>query len=204
MIDKAIIYIKQTGEPYIPVTVRIEWLPDGKIKPLMYWTPDSSCYEIKRIYESTQCAFLKDCGEGIRIKITADMQGLSKYDDLRFAQHDTYLYLADNRFCEKGFIDERYKHVNKKYVPIILDIFPDGDYELVYFWVDDNRYMVERTNDKEHRGSFFAGGIGIRHDVNVRLVNSDNDDDPDPLNSVCRPAALFWELNKWFIAVKAS
>ena len=203
--NKAIIYIKQTGGPQIggpqiPVTVRVEWLADGKIKPLTCWTPDNSCYDFKYIYESTQLAFLKERGEGIRYKVRAESKYLSEHDGLRHTWHDIYLYFADNRFCEKGFIDERYKHKGKKYVPVILDIFPDGDYELVYFWVGDNRYRVERTNNKEPRGSFHAGGIGIRHNVDVRLVNPDNDEDPDPNKSIRRPAALYWELNKWFIA----
>jgi len=204
MTGKTTIYIKQTGTPRIPVTVRIEWQPDGKIKPLMYWAPDGSCYEVVRIYESIQLAYLKDRGEGIRFKIRAQLKNPSEYDDLRYARHETYMYFTDNRFCEKGFVDERYQHTNKKYIPITMDVFPNGDYELVYFRVDDNRYIVERTKDKEQRGSFFAGGIGVRHDVDARLVNPDNDEDLDPHNSTCRPAALYWELNKWFIAVKAA
>jgi len=202
--DKIIVYLKQVGEPCIPVTVQLEWLPDGKIKPLMYWTPDGSCYVVKKIYESTQLAFLKEQGEGIRIKISADLQGVSKYDDLRYARHEVYLYLADNRFCEKGFIDDRYTHDKKRYIPVVLDIFPDGDYELVYFKVSDNRYKVERTNDKEVRGSFSTGGIGIRHDVDVRLVNPDNDDDPNPHKCVKRSAAIYYEVYRWWIAVKAA
>jgi len=34
--EEPIIYIKQSGELKIPVTARIEWLPNGKIKPLFY------------------------------------------------------------------------------------------------------------------------------------------------------------------------
>jgi len=201
MADKVVIYIKQVNESLIPVTVRIEWLPNGKIKPIMYWTPDNSCYLIKHIYESTRLAFLKEKGVGIRFKVKAELEEIP--DNMLHAQHETYLYFTDGRFCERGFIDERYSHSNKEYVSVIVDIFPNARYELVYFRVGSNRYMVEKTIKVEPRASFQAGGIGVWHKVDARLVNDDNDDDPDPNKSECRQAALFWELNKWFI-VKAA
>jgi len=202
MADKVVIYIKETDEPPVPVTVRIEWLPNGKIKPLMYWTPDSSCYEIKHIYESTLLAFLKEKGIGIRFKVRAELTEIP--DNMVRPRHETYLYFTDGRFCERGFIDQRYSHPNKEYVPVTVDVFPNADYELVYFRVDDHRYMVEKTLKVEPRASFQAGGIGVWHKVDARLVNDDNDEDPNPNKSECRQAALFWELNKWFIVKIAS
>jgi len=200
--DKAVVYIKQPNEPLIPVTVRIEWLPNGKIKPILYWTPDDSCYEVKHIYESTLLAFLKEKGVGIRFKVRAELKEIPD-DDMVHIQHETYLYFADGRFCERGFIDQRYSHPNKEYVPVIVDVFPNADYELVCFQVGDHRYMVEKTLKVEPRASFQAGGIGIWHKVNVRLVNDDNDEDPNPNKSEHRKAALFWELNKWFVVKSA-
>jgi len=168
----------------------------------MYWTPDNSCYKIKHIYESTRLAFLKEKGIGIRFKVIAELNEIS--DNMICARHETYLYLTDNRFCERGFIDERYSHSNKEYVPVTMDVFPDAAYELMYFRVGNNRYMVEKTLNVEHRGSFQVGGIGVWHKVDARLVNDDNDEDPNPNKSERRQAALFWELNKWFVAVKAA
>ena len=204
MKDKPTIYIKLDGKPIIPVTVQIYWHTNGKIRPLMYWMPDNSCYEVKHVYEATKLAFLKDRGEGIRFKIKAEPTNASDPDreSPLYTRDDVYLYLADNRFCEKDFIDQRYGHTNKEYIPVTLDIFPNGDYELIYFSVGDKRYMVEKTLDIQPRGSFFAGGIGIWHKVEARLVNADNDEDPSFYNSVCRQAALYWELNKWFVAIK--
>jgi len=201
MADKVIIYVKQSNEPLVPVTARIEWLPDGKIKPLMYWTPDHSCYEIKHIYESTRLAFLKEKGVGIRFKVRAELT--EKPDNMASVRHETYLYFADSRFCERGFIDQRYSHPSKEYVPVTVDVFPNAGYELVYFRVGDNRYMVEKTLKVEPKGSFQAGGIGIWHKVDVRLINDDNDEDPDPNKSECRQAGLFWELDKWFTIRKS-
>ena len=202
---KSTIYFKQDNEHVVPVTVRIEWLPNGKIKPLMYWTPDNSCYAVLHVFESIPLAFLKDRGEGIRFKIKSVMTESLEYD-AGFSQSidEIYLYFADGRFCEKDFIAGRYGHASKEYVPVTMDIFPNGDYELVYFRVGENRYMVEKTIEIEPHGSFLAGGIGIRHKVETRLVNSDNDDDPIPYKSFRRLTALYWELDKWFVAVNAA
>ena len=199
--ENVVIYIKQANELPIPVTVRIEWLPDGKIKPIMYWTPDNSCYEVKHIYESTLLAFLKEKGVGIRFKVKAELKEI--LDNMICTRHETFLYLTDSRFCAKGFIDERYSHPSKVYVPVTVDVFPNAKYELVYFQVGDNRYMVEKTLEVEPRASFQAGGIGVWHKVDARLINHNNDDDPNPNKSECRQAALFRELNKWFIVKTA-
>jgi len=80
MKDNMIVYIKQTGEPSVPVTVQVEWLPNGQIRPLLYWTPDNSCYEVKNVYESTQLAFLKEHGEGIRFRIKAELKEPWEHD----------------------------------------------------------------------------------------------------------------------------
>lgn len=204
MADKTVVYSKQTGEPHVPVTVRVEWLPDGRINPLMYWTPDGSCYEIKHVLGMTPLAFLRDRGEGLRFKVRAEVvETPEQDDDLLYAQCETYLYFADNRFYQKNIVDERYGHSGKEYIAVTLDIFPDGDYELVYFWCHGSRYMVEKTIAVEPRGSFHAGGVGLWHKIEVRLVNADDDEDPDPNKSVRRLAALYLELNKWFV-VKAA
>lgn len=201
MENKNTIYIKQVGNAPIPVTVRVEWLPSGKIRPLSYWTPDNSCYEIKGIYESTRLAILKDRGEGIRFLARAELTDCHEYDNLNNAIHETYLYLADNRFCEKNFIDERYANANKKYIPVTLDIFPNGDYELVSFRVDDNNYTVSRTIAIEYRASSFASGIGLCHRVDACLVDASSKTLPIPPISACRPEALYWEINKWYVVV---
>lgn len=200
--DKIVIYSKQSGELRIPLTARIDWMPNGTIKPLMYWTPDGTCYRIISQSESVHLAFLKDSGEGLRFKVIAEIVDTPEpYSDLMHTQYETYLYFADKRFSERNIIDERYGHVGKEYIPVTMDVFPDGDYELIYFWVHGARYKVEDTSDVEPRGSFHAGGVGIWHKVEARLVNADDDEDPDPHNSVLRPAALYWELNKWFVSV---
>jgi len=200
--SKAIIYSKQADGPRIPVTVRIEWLPDGTIKPLMYWTPDGYCLKVRHIYESMLLAFIKDKGEGLRIKVRAEViETPEPYDDRLHAQLETYLYFADSRFCGKNIVDERYGHAGKKYITVILDVFPDNDYELVYFNTQGKRYMVERTVAIEPRGSFLAGGVGIKHIVGVRQVNAGNDGDPDPYNIIRRITAIYFEINKWFVTV---
>ena len=83
-----------------------------------------------------------------------------------------------------------------------LDVFPDGDYELVYFWARGARYMVEKTAAVDNRGSYKAGGVGVWHKVEARLINPDDDEDPDPLKSVRRMVAVYRELNKWFIRIE--
>ena len=204
MPDRTVIYSKQSGEPPDPVTVRIEWRPDGTIKPLAYWTPDGACYEVVFIYNMTPLAFLKDKGNGIRFKVRVELtETPDSDDDLLHAQHETYLYLADNWFCGKNFIDSRYGHAGKEYISVTLDVFPGMDYELIYFSVQGARYMVEKTLAVEPRGSFSAGGIGVWHKVEARLVNADDDEDPNPNKSVRRPAAVYFEVNKWFV-IKAA
>ena len=205
MKDKTTVYCKQTGEPSIPVTARIDWLPDGTIKPCLYWTPDGSCYKINHVYEMTPLAFLKDRGEGLRFKVRAVLKETPEpYPDSILAQHETYLYLNDNFFCGKNIIDERYDHDLKEFIPVTLDVFQDGEYELVYFEVHGTRYMVEKTIVVEPRGSFYAGGIGLLHKIKARQINSNEDEGFELLKSVCREAALYFEINKWFVAVNAA
>lgn len=206
MADKTVIYCKKSGEPCVPLTVRIEWLPDGTIIPLLYWTPDGSCYKVNIIFECVPLPFLKDHGEGLRFRVRGEVIETPEYDDdmLLHAQEETYIYLADSRFYQKNIIDTRYKHAGKEYIPVTLDVFPDSDYELIYFSVHGERYMIEKTFDIAPRGSFKAGGVGIWHKVKARLINADDDEDPDPQKSVRRTAALYWELNKWFVCVEKS
>ena len=115
------------------------------------------------------------------------------------SRHELYLYFADRKFFEKNIVDERYGHEGKEFISVTLDVFPNGNYELVYFWVSENRYMVEKTLEVKPRGSFHAGGVGIQHKVEARQVNADNDEDPDPENRNKRIAALYFEINKWFV-----
>ena len=204
MAENNIVYIKQTGERSIPVTVRIKWLPDGTIKPIKYWTPDGSMYKIKHISETVMLVFLKNRGEGIRFRVRSQLiESSDPFSEIIHSQYETYLFLEDNFFCGKNFIDERYHHGCKEYIPVILDIFPDGDYEVIYFTVHENRYMVEKTIKKEPRGSYNAGGVGICHKVEARHVNPDNDEDFSYL-SERRMAALYLEINKWFVYIKNS
>jgi len=201
-IKQMIVYSRQGGSPDVPITVRVTWLPSGIIKPQMYWTPDDSCFKITHIYECTQQAFLKSKGMGVRFKIKAEIIKTSQvYPDYPIVHDEIYLYLADNRFCEKNIVDERYAHAGKEYIPVVLDIFPDGGYQLVYFWVQGIRYLVEKTNEVAPQGSYNAGGVGIRHNVEARKVNENDDEDADPNNSLRRIASIYLELNKWFVSV---
>jgi len=205
MPDETIVYSKQSGEPIVPLTVRIDWLPDGTIIPLMYWTPDGSCYHVKHVFDMTPLAAMKDRGKGLRFRVRAEAtEKPEPYYDFSFARHETYLYFSDNWFCGKGFIDGRYGHKGKEFIPVTLDVFPNSGYELVYFWAQGARYMVEKTVAVEPRGSVNAGGVGVRHEVEARLVNSGDDEDPDPEKSVRRMAAIFFEINKWFVTVKTA
>lgn len=202
MPPQIVIYSKQSGEPRIPLTVRLDWYPDGAIRPRMYWTPDGTCHKIISLFENVPLAYLKDRGEGLRFKMTGEVIETPLPDDgLLHTRYETYLYLADNRFSQKNIIDERYGHSNKEYVLVTMDIFPDGDYELVYFKCRGARYKVENTLDVEPRGSFRAGGAGLWHKVEARLINEDDDEDPDPTKSIRRLGALYLEFNKWFVYV---
>lgn len=200
--DKTVIYGKRSGEPAVPLTIRIKWLSDGTIKPLTYWTPDGTCFKIVSHSSGVPLAYLKDRGVGLRFKVRGEIiETPEPFSELLHTQYDIYLYLADRRFSEKNIVDDRYGHAEKEYIPVTIDVFPDGDYELVYFWVRGVRYKVEHTDIVEPRGSFQAGGIGICHKVEGRSVKADSDDDPDPQESYIRPGALYWELNKWFVLV---
>lgn len=203
MDDKTIVYSKQYGEPRVPVTVRIEWFPDGMVKPCMFRMPDGSCYEIRDVIEMTPLALLKDRGEGLRYKVKAEAKDIPEsYADDMYSRLEVYLYLADNLFCGRNIIDERYGHNNKEFIHVTLDVFPNCEYELIYFEVQGIRYKVEKLIEKEPRGSYDAGGVGVWHKVEARAINADDDEDPEPGKSVRRMAALFFEVNKWFVAVK--
>jgi hypothetical protein len=196
MFDKILVYIKKTDESFVPVTVRIEWLADGKIKPYLYWTPDGSCYEVKHIYETTPLALLKNRGEGLRFKVMSEAKDM-EYLNYHTARHETYLYLADNFFCGKNIIDSRYNYEGKKFIPVTLDVFPNCKYELISFKVHEQEYTVERTIAVEPCGSYNAGGVGIRHKVDV--INSCANG--TFLKNTTRIASLYFEINKWFVNI---
>ena len=204
MTNKTLVYIKQDDNPPVPVTARIKWLPDGKIKPCLYWTPDGSCYEIKHIYQMTPMAFLKNKGEGVRFKIRAELiKTPEPYVDYRFLQQEAYLYLADIFFCGRNIIDQRYDHGGKEFVSVTLDVFPNGEYELIYFKVQELEYEVESTLAVEPRGSFQAGGIGLWHKVKARQISA-GEDSIDPHNCSVRISALYFEINKWWVRLKTA
>jgi len=202
MAEEPIVYIRQHGEQPIPVTARIEWLSDGSIKPCLYWTPDGGCYTILPDYKCVMLAHLKDKAEGLRYTVHAEpAETLESGYGRGAVRQDAYLYFADNRFCGRNFIDGRYGHAGKEYIPVTMDVFPNGDYELCCFWVKGLRYTVEKTIAVEPRSTFRAGGVGLYHKVKARQVNADNDDDPNPEKSIRRTAGLYFEVNKWFVAV---
>jgi hypothetical protein len=62
--------------------------------------------------------------------------------------------------------------------------------------------MVEKTIAVESRGSYHAGGTGRWHKVEARQINDNDDEDPDPIKSIRRLAALYFEVNKWFVTIK--
>ena len=198
------VYLKEPGEPSVPVTVRIRWLPDGKINPLMYWTPDNSCYEVKKVYERISLSLLNERGAGLRFRIRAVIEGgAEQYTDNHFiAQHETYLYLADSFFSGKNFIDDRYEHDAKEYIPVTMDVFEDCDYELISFKVKGIEYDVKKTLDIKPKGSFYAGGIGIWHKVEAEAQQADTDCFT-PHEVITR--GIFFEINKWYASIsKAS
>jgi hypothetical protein len=187
-------YGKQTGGAPVPLTIRIDWLPDGAIVPRLYWTPDGSCCEVTRVFESIPMAYLKDKGEGIRFRVRAKIiETPEPYSQLQHAQFESYLYLADGRFSAKNIIDGRYGHAAKEFIPVTLDVFPDGGYELTHFSVQGTRYRVEKTVGVEPRGAFRAGGVGVRHKVRARKAGEEDGSG--------RQAALYFEINKWFVSV---
>jgi len=205
MSDKVFLYSTLKYDNPIPVTARIEWLPCGTVKPLEYWTPDESHYKISHVLECTQMAHLKDRGIGIRFKVCSQLsEPHDLFCDNQYIHHETYLYFSDNWFCGENFIDSRYKHHGKEFIHVTLDVFPDGKYEVVYFCVKGERYKVEKTHAVELGGSFNAGGVGIWHKVDARLVNMNDDEDPVLHNSKRRMAALYFEINKWFVSIKSA
>lgn len=199
------IYYKQTGGAIVPLTVSIDWLHDGAIKPRVFWTPDGTCYQVLDIYECVPLAFLKSGGDGLRFKVLSKIIETSDTDmEINSSLYEMYIYFEDNRFCEKNIVDDRYGHAGKVFIQVTMDIFPDGDYELTYFHFRDKRYKVEKICEIKPRASFHAGGLGLRHKITARRVNETDDEDPDPVNPEVRPAALYYEINKWFVSVNAS
>ena len=200
--ENTVVYGNWQTDENTPLTVRIEWLPSGAIIPRYYWTPDGTRYEVENLYETVQCCHLKDKGIGIRFRVGSKIiETPESFSDILDSQHETYIYFADNSFCEKNMIDERYLRTGKEYIPVTLDIFPNGDYEIIHFWVHGQRYIVEKTLTRDIKGAFHTGGLGVWHKVETRLVN-ENDDDPDPQMCVRRVASLYWEFNKWFTSVE--
>jgi len=203
--SRIIVYEKQPERRRVPLTVNADWLPDGQIVPRYFWTPDGVCLKVLHVYECVPIAYLRDRGEGLRYRVRAWVEETAGLDDeLLHAQYETYLFFADNRFCEKTIVDARYEHAGKLYIPVNMDIFSDGSYELISFWCRDARYHVEQTLDISQRAAFRVGGVGLRHEVEARLVNAHDDEDPDPDRSVRRKAALFFEINRWFVAVNSA
>lgn len=188
----------------VPLTVSVDWLPDGTIKPRVYRTPDGTCYQVVRVTECVPLAFLKERGEGLRFKVIAKViETPEPCAEISRTPYETHLYFEDSRFCEKNIVDGRYGHEGKTYVPVSMDVFPDGDYELTYFWFHNQRYQIEKTCEVEPRGAFHAGGLGLWHKVVARRVNENDDDDTDPEHPETRLAALYYEINKWFVSVKS-
>ena len=204
--SKIIIYEKQPECRPVPLTVNADWNVDGQIVPRYYWTPDGSRFKVLHINECVPVAFLEEKGEGLRFKMRARLEEtVEEGTDLHHAQYETYLYFADNRYCEKTIVDARYDRAEKLYIPVNLDIFSDGNYELISFWFLNARYRVEQTLDISQRAAYRVGGrLGLRHKVEARLVNAHDDDDPDPDQSIRRMAALYFEINRWFLAVKTA
>ncbi|MCL2426882.1 MAG: hypothetical protein FWD05_11175 [Oscillospiraceae bacterium] len=203
MSDKSIVYGRQDEQSRIPLTVRLEWYPDGTIKPCMYWMPDESCHMIRHVYECIPLVYLKERADGLRFKVKAEATGASEWLCVSEPmQSEAYLYLSDKRFCGKNIVDDRYSHESKEYIRVSLDVFPSGEYKIVYFWVSGVRYMVEKTLEIEPRASFYAGGAGVWHKVEARQVNDDDDDDLYADKSNKRVAGLYFEINKWFVRIK--
>ena len=205
MSDKTIVYGRQDEKLKIPLTVRIEWYPAGTIKPCMYWMPDESCHMISHVYECMPLAYLKERADGLRFKVKAEMTGTSEWLCVSEpVQSEAYLYLSDKRFCRKNIVDERYGHESKEFITVSLDVFPNGEYEIVYFWVSGVRYKVEKTLEVEPRASFYAGGAGVWHKVEAIQVNDDDAEELDFDAGIDnkRIAGLYFEINKWFVRVR--
>ena len=200
MDTNVVLYAKQTGKGHTPITARIIWLADGTIMPLKFWLPDNLCLKVTHIYESTPLGYLKNKGNGICFKVEAIAADLPEsYTELTSMRRDVCLYFAHKMFCGKNIIDRRYAHDGKLFIPVVMDVFSDAKYELVCFWKKGMRYIVEKNIGVEPCGSFIPEGIGLKHKVEARLVNHNNDNDPIIGNSIRRPASLYFGLNKWFV-----
>ena len=75
----------------------------------------------------TRNAHLKHKGVGVWFRVKSEIVE-TEYDELLHTQHEEYLYFDDNWFCGGNFIDGRYGHDAKEYVPVVLDVFSDGTY----------------------------------------------------------------------------
>ena len=200
MAERIVVYSKQENGEMMPLTMRVEWLPTGVIKPRMYWTPDGSCFQVTHVIECVRLAHLKSGGKGIRFKVMAMM---IESEDIGAepspVSYEIYLYLADDFFCAANMIDEQYAHDGKVYIPVTMDIFPGGDYELICFWVRGVCYCVDRTYDVTLGGSYEAGGVGLRHGVMATMVKDAGGDAVNATKLSSRKASLYLELNKWFV-----
>ena len=63
---RIIVYEKQPERRRVPLTVNADWLPDGKIVPCYFWTPDGVCLKVLHVYECVPIAYLRERGEGIQ------------------------------------------------------------------------------------------------------------------------------------------
>lgn len=200
--EKKAIYIKRSGEVMVPVTARITWFPDGRIKPCFYWTPDGTQYKILSHGIGVSLALFRCHAEGLRFKVISQIiETPDPFSELLNSRYETELYLEDSRFFQKNIIDTGYAHPNKEYIQVTMDVFPNSEYEIISFCCKGSRYVVEKTLAVEPRGSYLAGGAGIWHKVDARLANMDDDGDPNPQKSICRRSALYLEFNKWFVSV---
>ena len=74
-------------------------------------------------------------------------------------------------------------------------------------WMPDmamTKFCISANLDISRRAAYRVGGFGLRHQVEARLVNADDDEDPDPDQNIRRMAALYFEVNRWFLAVKTA
>gem|GEM_PF-1501567 len=220
MAERIVVYSKENGA-LTPLTVRVDWLPNGVIRPRMYWTPDGSCLRITQVAECVRLGHLKETGAGVRFRVTAqmaepgDLPAPFSYKKVAtplpaalarkrswdsFPEYELYLYLADNFFCAANILGDEYAHNAKAYIPVTLDVFPSGDYELVGFEAGGVCYTVDKTYSVRPGGSYKAGGAGLRHEVEATAQAAANADAAP--NS--RRAALYLELNKWFVCCAAN
>ncbi|MDR2547784.1 MAG: hypothetical protein LBC96_09840 [Lachnospiraceae bacterium] len=205
MEKNTIIYIKHENDTRTPVTVRILWFPDGTIKPLAYWLPDGAFHVVKYVCETTPCAFLKDKGVGLRFKVESEPKDEEERDET-FLQmcHENYLYFADDWFCGKNIIDNRYRNPGKEYITVTLDVFSDASYELISFQANGSRYAVAKTLTAQMHSNYHTGGSGLRHKVAARILSANESDEITYSTDDLLETELYFEINKWFVTRKAA